>query len=383
MALVTHRKDLKVEATPYGCRVRAATVDDLIFRNPEPIHFSDAATSFNGTAGLIRQTEHGVEFALFHGTGIGVAGLLFRTTDTDLGIGGSIVSGQPPRGEYYAPRDCSVTLTLTSPSSAARFHIDGEAQLIEAESGALVIPLKAGRHHWELSDTVPVPMAPSILRTENHRGGARVFLSPVPTATQYRLELSKDGGTTWSAVRTEDRTQMEISGLANGEKVHLRAVASNASHTSAPGPEYPLYVTSDPPPPPDGLHVELSDGAAMLPWGEVLGITEYRLYARDVREGKFHLLYHGRDSVYQDKRPGIQAAITIPQNSPGSIPGLVEYCVTAVNGNGEGARSRIADTNPASWRNWDPRPGEPFRRVYSFPPDSPPSPDQWPRYYPK
>jgi len=39
--------------------------------------------------------------------------------------------------------------------------------------------------------------------------------------------------------------------------------------------------------------------------------------------------------------------------------------VAAVNGDGEGPRSRMADTDPASWRNWDPKPGEPFRRAYS------------------
>jgi hypothetical protein len=61
----------------------------------------------------------------------------------------------------------------------------------------------------------------------------------------------------------------------------------------------------------------------------------------------------------------------------------VQYYVTASNGNGEGARSRMADTNPASWRNWDPRPGETFRRVLSFTPDSPPSTSAWPRYYPE
>lgn len=383
MVLVSHRTDLKVEATPYGCRVRAGAVDDLVFRNAKPIHFNDATSSFDGTAGLIRHTQHGVEFALFHGTGLGVAGLLFQTTDTDLGIGGAIVSGRSPRGEYYAPRECTVTVTLTSSCPATRFYIDGEVQAIEAESGSLVIALKAGRHHWELTEALPVPMAPSILRTENHRGGAQVFINPVAGATQYQFELSKDNGATWLALGAQDEPQMTINNLANGEKVHIRSIASNAGQTSTPGSEYPLYVTSDPPPPPDGLHVELMDGTATLTWGEVLGISEYRLYARDAPEGQFRLLYHGRDRIYQDKRPGIRAAITIPQKSERSSPGLVEYCVTAVNGNGEGGRSRIADTNPASWRNWDPRPGESFRRVYSFPTDSPPSPDQWARYYPK
>jgi hypothetical protein len=383
MAVVSQRKDLQVEATSYGCRVHTDTIDDLVFRNPEPIRFSDASTSFEGTAGLIRHTQNGVEFALFHGTEIGISGLIFRTTDTDLGIGGSIFPDQPACGEYYAPQSSSVTITVPSASATARFHIDGEAQSAQSESGALVLRLKAGHHQWELTDALPVPVAPRVLRSENRAGGARVFLAPVAAATQYRLELSRDNGIAWSAVDTKNVPEIEVGGLANGEKVHVRAVALNAAHTSSPGPEYPLYVTDAPPLPPDGLHVELSDGAATLTWGEVLGITEYRLYARPVGGGQFHLLYQGRNRLYRDNSPGIQAAISVPEKSVASTPGFYEYCVSAVNGNGEGTGSRVADTNPASWRNWDPRPGEPFRRVYSFPPDSPPSPDQWPRYYPK
>ena len=61
---------------------------------------------------------------------------------------------------------------------------------------------------------------------------------------------------------------------------------------------------------------------------------------------------------------------------------IFEYRIAAVNGNGEGAPSRTADTDPASWRNWDPRPGERFRRVYSYPPDSPQLPGAMPRFYP-
>jgi len=37
-----------------------------------------------------------------------------------------------------------------------------------------------------------------------------------------------------------------------------------------------------------------------------------------------------------------------------------------VNGNGEGPKSTVVTTDPASWVNWDPRPGEPFRRRYSY-----------------
>ena len=40
-----------------------------------------------------------------------------------------------------------------------------------------------------------------------------------------------------------------------------------------------------------------------------------------------------------------------------------QYYVTCVNGNGESRPSRIADTQSTSWRNWNPMPGEMFRRA--------------------
>ena len=383
MVVVSNRKDLQVEAKPYGCHVHADIIDDLVFRSPEPIHFSDATASFDGTAGIIRHRQDGIEFAMFQGIRIGVSGLTFSTTDTDLGLGGSLIAGQPPRGEYYAPKVSSVTITLPSIAASTRFYIDGEMQTEPFASGALVISLRAGHHRWELTDALPVPIAPEILRTENRAGGARIFVGAVSAATSYRLELSKNDGATWSKAGLQQEPAIELSGLANGEKVHVRAVALNALHESLPGPEYPIYVTSDPPPPPDGLRVELSEGMATVTWGEVLGITEYRLYARPAGGGEFYLLYRGLDRLYQDRRPGIHAAALTPGKSSVPAADFIGYCVTAVNGNGEGTKSRIADTNVASWRNWDPRPGENFRRVYSFPPDLPPSPDLWPRYYPR
>ena len=101
---------------------------------------------------------------------------------------------------------------------------------------------------------------------------------------------------------------------------------------------------------------------------------------------KFSLFYRGLNRVYLDRRAGIQAANPNPNNPNVATHGdIVEYCVTAVNGNGESARSRIADTDPASWRNWDPKPGEAFRR--DFIDDSPSASikvhAEWPHYYPR
>ncbi len=381
IAVVSHRKDLHVTTTTYGCRVKAADLDDQVFRSNKPIHFSDATRSFAGTAGLIRTTKDGVEFAMFHGTSIGIDGWLFTTADTDLGIGGAIANGQPIRGQYHAPTASSITITPPTSSSPTRFFIDGESHSTEPENGVIIVQLRPGTHHWELTSTLPIPMAPEIIRTANRSTAARIFITPVASATQYRLELSADNGHTWTHATTANTTELELTGLRNGSKVHVRAVAINGQHESVPGPEYPLYVTSNPPSAPDGLRLDLADGAANIHWGEILGATEYRLYDRTETPGDFRLLYTGLNRAYTHKHAAIRSALAVPGITKPQPANVIDYYVTAVNGNGESQPSRHANTDPTSWRNWDPRPGEPFRRVYSFASDEPAEID--PHYYPQ
>jgi hypothetical protein len=386
MAVVSHLKEIDVEVMPYGCRIRTAANDDLVFRNPESVQFHEGVYSFCGTAGVIRRGKDRIDFALFHGAQIGVEGLEFSTADSDLGIGGTVAAGQAPRGTFYAPKPAVVKIAAGAGMEKAAFYIDGEAQNGRREAGALIVDLKQGQHTWELTNRLPIPLAPQILRTENHAGGARVVIAPVASAAQYRLQLSRDNGATWTTAGETTEPAAMVTGLANGEKVHVRAIALNAGHESAPGPEYPIYAGSEAPPPPDGLHVELFNGAARLMWGEVLGVSEYRLYTRRAPDQEFRLLYRGLERDYEDKQAAIRAALPAP-GGPDPLPrtSLIEYCVSCANANGEGPRSRIADTNPASWRDWDPKPGEPFRRTFE---DMSPSaslrvPTKWPRYYPR
>ena len=382
LAVVSHRKDLKAEGTPFGCRVDLPGIQDLVFRNPEPIQFGEGDISFEGTAGLIRTTGATTEFSLFHGSRIGARGIIFATEDPNLGIGGVVREGRAPYGEYFAPSASVLRITGPRLSENTIFYVDGVPRSGQRESAVIRFELEAGRHHWELTDTLPVPNAPRILRTENIAGGARVIVDPVAAATQYQLELSKDGGTTWTKVELQSGPRLSVSGLRDGEKVHVRALALNELHSSAPGAEYPIYVTNQPPPPPDGLRVGLTDGAATITWGEILGASEYRLYARVRSEGEFRLLHRGIDRSHIDRRSFIRPCHSIPgQSAEGAKETVIEYCVTALNGNGESTRSHPADTDPASWRNWDPMPGERFRRVTSFATDSPPSTSEWPRYY--
>ena len=383
LAVVSHRTDLQSEATAFGCRVKLPGVTDLVFRRPNPVKFTEGELSFEGTAGLIRTAGPRTEFALFHGTRLGVPGLTFTTDDRDLGIGGCVEPGQPRTGDFYAPTATALKLSATGFSKETVLYVDGVAVAGTKNSGEFAVKLSAGRHRWELSDTAPTPPAPTIVRTENSAGGGRVIVEEVAAATHYRLELSTDSGATWSALETKSAPLFNVSGLADGGKVHVRAIALNARRESSPGPEYPLYVTSAPPPPPDGLRVKLSDGEAELSWGEILGATEYRLYARTGPDKEFLLVSKGLERAYSDRRASIRTcdALPSPTRTPSSMP-AVEYFVTAVNRNGESTPSRHASTDPSCWRNWDPRPGEKFRRVTSFRADTRPTAAGTERYYP-
>ena len=129
-----------------------------------------------------------------------------------------------------------------------------------------------------------------------------------------------------------------MSGMSEKTKVHVRAIAANATHESVPGPEYPIYIAGKPPLPPDGLSVALRQQAAVLTWGEVLGVTEYRLYAGD------RLVYRGMARAFTDAKAGAQ------------------YSVSAVDGNGEGPHSVAVNADRDGWLTFDPKPGERFRR---------------------
>jgi hypothetical protein len=233
------------------------------------------------------------------------------------------------------------------------------------------VRLPAGHHRWQVTAGLPVPNAPVMVRTENRSGGAKVVFSPVAGATRYRVELSRDNGATWNEAGTSSEPGCDLSGLPNGSKVHVRAVALNDQQHSEPADEYPLYVSSEAPLPPDGLKVQTAKDTVKLTWGQVLGVTEYRLYRRVQGTEKYTLVYQGQNREYTDRAAGVIPAFELPgaranvmYNGP-AYP-IYEYALAAVNGNGEGKMGVAVNTDPASWLIWDPKPGERFRRRFNY-----------------
>src|SRR5690606_7142088 len=75
---------------------------------------------------------------------------------------------------------------------------------------------------------------------------------------------------------------------------------------------------------------------------------EYNVYKKNGNH-PFELIYSGNGNEFSDKR-----------YKKGEI---VEYAVSAVNGNGESKLSNPVTTDLNSWLNFTPVKGEPFRRV--------------------
>jgi hypothetical protein len=323
MAVVSQRHDLDVQPRRYGATVRVDGGTDEVFRDNAGVQYSADGIAFEGKAGVVRRRVTGFEVALIHGSLISAGGLTLSTEDPDLGISAGFPAPSEVSGIYSAPRASWVSIHPLSGS----LYIDGERQ-----PAADRVALKAGTHRWQITAGDPVPNAPRILRTENRPGGASIFVEPVAGATSYRYEISRDAGKTWTPAESD------LTGLPEGIKVHVRAIAIAGSRQSDPGPEYPVYITNGPPLPPDGLSIALRGNAARLTWGEVLGVTEYRLYAGG------RVVYHGLERQFTD------------------LHVASEYTVAAVNGSGEGPHSLPVQPDGNSWLTFDPKPDEPFRR---------------------
>lgn len=387
IVLITHKDGIHAQSESFGGRVTLPGASDVIFASQKTIHFQEEECAFTGTSGIIRNCKDSWQIALFHGIHIAAAGVSFTTVDTELGISANIPkrdSNSVSDGYFYAPTMSQIKIGFITPSEDTVFYLNGTKVKSTRIDDHIHIELPAGLHRWELTASMPIPLPPSVLRTEYTNGGVIIYGTIVGGASSYMVEISRDQARTWKYIHEAPTPQFILADLTSGKKYHARLTAKNANHLSIPGPEYPLYITQQPPPSPDGLHVRLSAGIANLTWGEVLGVTEYRLYRRRIGEANFSIAYTGLKTCWADITPSIlpsRASTGNPVNDDKTASAVYEYYVTANNHIGESAPSRSANTDPTSWRNWNPTASEPFRRTQE-PDEGPLSNDGGARYYP-
>lgn len=381
MTIVSHKPEVQLirskkgEDVPY-VHLKTPSGEDWVFQNDEwqdpEIDYSGGGMSFKGRAGIIRRHEGGLqELALFHGKNIGFAGLTASVDNPELGVGLLYAKPTALKGKSFGREGGTLSLSFAEPLPAnSGFFIDGVRATTTASPGGkeLSVKLPPGEHRIQLCQGDAEPMRPVMLRTINGKGGAKVIFSEVSGAAKYRVELCRDSGATWQPVAITEKGEAEISGLANGTKVHVRAVAlSPAGVQSEPADEYPIYISDTPPPSPDGLRADISTGTPVLNWGEVLGVGEYHLYRREKGVGTFKEIFHGSARSFEDKetkvpRPYYEPGVSDNPTTETPKPKIYEYAVAASNGNGLGKMSETTDTDPAGWRNWNPDTDLTFKR---------------------
>jgi hypothetical protein len=356
LVLVTHKEGIHARRAQHGAVVTHEGGRDLVFLSKADLQVAQEGFEFAGTAGLIRERKDATELALFHGTRIAGAGLSLATTNGDLGIALSVAKNGNARGRYEAGTESEILIGLPAHLEGAVLYADG-VKVAAGNGRTLRCNLPAGTHACEITGGLPVPIAPSIERTESIHGGAIVVAKTVASATAYELQISADNAQTWTKAAAGTEASQKVEGLHPGAKYHVRMIARNAEQESEPGAEYPVYATNEPPSAPDGLHVELEGSSAEINWGQVLGVTGYRLYRRAAGEQQYRAVYTGLETRWVDRE--CQCSGTEGQK----LPQFTEYYVTSLNHIGEGKPSRTGDTNPASWRTWKPNGNEPFRRM--------------------
>lgn len=362
------------ESMPGVYFVRTAKSHDRVFRSFEPIHYQEEAEEFAGMAGVIRtETGNITEMALFQGTVIAAKGLRIQfNADAEAGISAKIDASGNIAGVYQTKQATKVTLQLSagaSPSYVA--YIDGKRPEQVRSGDTMTVQLDPGRHIWELTQKAPMPLPPTVLRTENGKGSAKVFFTQRDGADRYALQLSDDQAANWRTIQSGKSSPLTVEGQPIGTKVQVRIMAFSRDDAAVAGSEYPVYMSDKIPGSPEGLAIELASGQASLTWGEVLGVSEYRLYRRAVGQSEWKMIYSGLRREYADQVDGVTPPAYMPGRADNALrqqgQPVYEYAVTAVNGNGESVKSFAVNTDPTGWLAWWPEGVErKFKRQTGF-----------------
>ncbi len=352
LTVVTHKNDVVSKSTDYGCTVENSNFKDWVYRASTEKAFSQNGVVFKGTAGVVRYDTKikSYQASLFHGQEIGIPGI--DITFQMSGKNGVSVhsSSQGFEGLMYITQPIRVAFKLTKPLPQATFYLNGEKVAPEI-AGSLAIDLLPGKYNWQWSTNGLIPGPAKIVNTIYHPNGSEVEWQKVAGATAYQLEVSTDIGTSWTKYGEPlTSTKTFLKGFSNKTKVHVRVLAKGTGGWGLPSSDYPVYFTDQAPHAPEGLLVRTTDNKTHISWGQVLGVSRYKLYRRkqfDTAKEPL-LIYAGTGREYQD---------TLPTSTT-----VYEYWVTAENKNGVSHKSIISDTDPARLINWHPKPNEIFRR---------------------
>jgi hypothetical protein len=371
MTLVSHRQDIKVlpgkkpkdrELASPVVKVATPEGNDFVYQQRDRFTSEEQGRTFTGRAGVIREFKDGRnELTLFKGEKIGNQDLVLDVGNPALGVSASYKTTSDISGNYYSYAGGKLTITLPKglPTGAA-LYVNGNPVKDTPSGNTLTTDLPAGGGFWQLTTGSAVPMAPEITGSIALADGAAVFWKPVVSATEYRVELSKDGGLTWSTTGMAKVGKFTLSGIKAPAKVHLRVIALNGKTESLPGKDFPVHDTGKPAEPPAGLRLRLAAGEVTATWGRVLGAKEYILYRRAAGDKKWKEIHRGAEPSFRDQPAGVPPFRTEPGleaaawRQPEKSPAVYEYTVSAVDGTGEGAKSFIATTDPSNWRNWYP-----------------------------
>jgi hypothetical protein len=320
VAVVTHRGDLQVVPDVFGCRVTGPGVKDVVFRSRDEISFAEGGVTFEGSTGVVRQRDGEVEIALMQGKRIGAGGYSLEYVSGSVAFSAVLGADGSLRGRFHAAGAGAFRIR-SAPGGARRLYVNG-VEAGRAQDGGVLVDCDQGLHAWEYVAGLPTPVAPRVVRTEYVAGGVKVLGERVAGATIYSVETSEDNAATWVEVaKVAPGEAAVVTGLKAGRKYHVRLIARNPERSGVVGPEYPVYATDRVPAVPAGLRVDEANGAAIASWGEVLGVSGYRLYALD-KSGGARVLYAGLDRSHR-----LAGA------------GPWEIAVSAVTGLGEGKRS--------------------------------------------
>jgi hypothetical protein len=361
----------KKTTSPKGVvSIKAPKSSDLIFRNGDTIKYTSKNEIFEGKAAFIRRFEDGkLELSLFKGKQIGADGFkIVLDGNGEKALNFSRFSTGQILGKVktYA----TLSLKIEGAQMGAKLYVNGILANEQPTDFYCNVNLPKGQHTIELCKDEPTPMESRIAITEYNKNNVSVFVQSDSPCQSVRMEVSGDGGKTWQS-RGFAKNGIFVLNNEKTEKVHIRAVSINGSKTAETAPEYPVYFNKTAPHYPEGLRLKLAENKVKLSWGQILGAQKYKLYRKKVGETNFKLVYEGKNRQFEDNVQGVQKAYELPgtiENSSKDRTGLViyEYAVTAITGYGESVMSPVENTNPSSWRNWNPDTELKFKRQSAF-----------------